>query len=215
MERHRREARRCAILAGRYVRRLAEDRLLIPTRLRDLHPARAAFALLAAWYLTAYVRRPGAYLLLDHVDLAVHEAGHVVFSPLGEFAGVAGGSLLQLIVPLAFALYFLRTRQPYAAFILVFWIAQSLHNVAVYIADARAQVLPLVGGEYVIHDWAYMLSRLHLLQEDRAIGDLVKAIAAVGWFGALGGALVNARRESDPLAAEDAALARAVAGGNA
>ena len=75
-----------------------------------MHPLRAAFALLVAWYLTAYVRRPGAYLLLDHVDLAVHEAGHVVFAPFGEFLGVAGGSLLQLIVPAAFVLYFLRTR---------------------------------------------------------------------------------------------------------
>jgi hypothetical protein len=142
----------------------------------------------------------------------VHEAGHVVFAPLGEFMGIAGGSLLQLVVPVAFALYFLRSGQVYAAFIAVFWIAQSLHNVAVYIGDARAQLLPLVGGEYVIHDWAYMLSRLRLLQEDRAIADLVKAVAAVGWFVALGGALANARRENDPLGADDGRLAGAVAG---
>lgn len=174
-----------------------------------MHAARAAFALFAAWYLTAYVRRPDAYLLLDHVDLAVHEAGHVIFSPFGEFAGVAGGTVLQLVVPLAFALYFLRTRQPYAAFVVVFWMAQSLHNVAVYIADARAQVLPLVGGEYVIHDWAYMLSRLRLLQEDRAIADFVKALAALVWFVALGGALAHSRR--DPRAAVDVAPARAIA----
>jgi hypothetical protein len=176
-----------------------------------VHPARAACALLAAWYLTAYVRRPGAYLLLDHVDLAVHEAGHVVFAPFGEFAGIAGGSLLQLIVPLAFAFYFLRTRQPYAAFIVAFWCAQSLHNVAVYIGDARAQALPLVGGEYVIHDWAYMLSRLRLLQEDRAIADAVKALAALTWFAALGGALAHSRRATDPRPAVDTAPARAFA----
>jgi hypothetical protein len=56
-----------------------------------------------------------------------------------------------------------------------------------------------------------MLSRLRLLQEDRAIADLVKAVAAVGWFVALGGALASARREKDPLG-DDGGLARAVAG---
>jgi hypothetical protein len=157
------------------------------------------------------VRTPGAYLLLDHVDLAIHEAGHVVFAPFGEFAGIAGGSLLQLIVPAAFVLYFARTRQPYAAFVVLFWVAQSLHNVAVYIGDARAQVLPLVGGEYVLHDWAYMLSRLRLLREDTAIADGVKMLAALGWFAALGGALAHSRRTAEPLAAEDAALAHALA----
>lgn len=179
--------------------------------MKELNAPRAIFALLAAWYLTAYVRAPGSYLLLDHVDLAVHEAGHVLFSPFGEFVGVAGGSLLQLIVPAAFALYFTFTRQPYAAFIVLFWVAQSLHNVAVYIGDARAQVLPLVGGEYVIHDWAWMLSRLRLLREDTAIADAVKMFAALFWFAALGGALVHSRRTAEPLAAEDAAFARSLA----
>jgi hypothetical protein len=149
---------------------------------------------LVAAYLTAYLRRPDAFLLLDHVDLAIHEAGHVLFAPFGEFAGIAGGTILQLVVPAAFVLYFARTGQRYAAFIVLFWVAQSLHNVAVYMGDARAQLLPLVGGEYVIHDWAYMLSRLRLLQEDRALADAVKATAALAWFAAFGGALVASRR---------------------
>jgi len=76
----------------------------------------------------------------------------------------------------------------------LFWFAQSLHNVSVYIADARAQQLPLVGGEYVIHDWAYMLSRLRMLRDDRSIADLVRAGAALAWFAALGGALWHSRR---------------------
>jgi hypothetical protein len=166
---------------------------LIPTRLRDVHPARALFALVVAGYLTAYVRQADAFLLLDHVDLAIHEAGHVLLAPFGEFIAVAGGTILQLLVPVAFALYFACTGQRYAAFIVLFWIAQSLHNVAIYMGDARAQLLPLVGGEYVIHDWAYMLSRLGLLQEDRALADAVKATAALAWFAALGGALASAR----------------------
>lgn len=146
--------------------------------------------------MTAYLRDPHAFLLLDHVDLAIHEAGHVVFSPFGEFIAVAGGTILQLVLPAAFVAYFFRTGQPYAGFVTLFWVAQSMHNTAVYIGDARAQMLPLVGGEYVIHDWAYMLSRLRLLTDDRAIADMVRAAAALVWFAALGGGLRHARRST-------------------
>jgi hypothetical protein len=174
-----------------------------------------AFALLAAWYLTAYLRAPGTFLLLDHVDLAIHEAGHVVFSPFGEFVGVAGGTLLQLLLPAAFVAYFFRTGQVYAAFITLFWVAQSLHNVSVYIADARAQLLPLVGGEYVIHDWAYMLSRLRLLTDDRTIASLVRAAAALLWFAAVGGALWHSRRPNTGDEAATVPLARPALDGSA
>lgn len=166
--------------------------------------ARAALAIgLAAW-LTPYVWNPTRYGLLDHVDLAIHEAGHVVFAPFGEFMGIAGGSLLQLIVPLAFVAYFLRRSDRYAAAIVALWVAQSLFNVATYMADARAQELPLVGGEYVIHDWAWMLSRLHLLTKDTLLAGLVRAIATVTGFVALWSALVHARTpaaEPEPLTA--------------
>jgi hypothetical protein len=185
------------------------EQTLMPTRLRALHPLRAACAVLVATYLTAYLRRADAFLLLDHVDLAIHEAGHVLFAPLGEFAGIAGGTILQLVVPAAFVLYFARTGQRYAAFIVLFWVAQSMHNVAVYMGDARAQLLPLVGGEYVIHDWAYMLSRLRLLQEDRALADAVKATAALAWFAALGGALIASRRTLPDPSAETTGAAPA------
>jgi len=140
------------------------------------------------------------FTLLDHADLAIHEAGHVVFAPFGEFLGIAGGTLLQLIVPLVFCIYFVLRRDFYAASILVFWVSQSLFNVATYVADARAQVLPLVGGEFVIHDWAWLLSRLQLLRQDQTLASLVRAVAALLWFGALGGALVHSDAAQDQAA---------------
>lgn len=162
--------------------------------------ARAGFALgLAAW-LSPYLWDHGRYGLLDHVDLAIHEAGHVVFAPFGEFMGFAGGSLLQVIVPAVFVGYFWMRGERYPAFIVGFWLAQSLFNVATYMADARAQVLPLVGGEYAIHDWAWLLSRLHLLRQDRMLAGLVRAVAALLWFSALGGALLHARA-AEPVTA--------------
>ena len=38
--------------------------------------------------------------------LVFHEAGHVIFSVFGRFMAVAGGTLLQLLVPLALMVAF-------------------------------------------------------------------------------------------------------------
>jgi hypothetical protein len=170
-------------------------------RLRRLDPGRGLFVVLAAWYTSVPMRRDDVFQLLDYVDLAIHEAGHVVFSPFGDFAGIAGGSLLLVIVPLAFVAWFAVVRQRYAACIVVFWVAQSLLNLARYIADARAQELPLIGGEYAIHDWSWMLSRMHLLTHDTDIAAAVRLLAGFLWFAAIPGALhfaVRPGREAPP-----------------
>lgn len=159
-----------------------------------LDPVRAGFVVLVAGWLSAYLRVDGHWTLLDDVDLAIHETGHIVFPVFGEFMGVAGGSLFQLLVPAAFVLYFVGRGDRFAAFVVLFWLSQSLFNVAVYIADARAQVLPLVGGEYVIHDWSWLLSRLHVLRQDRTIAGVVRVVAGLLYLTAAGGALWHARR---------------------
>jgi hypothetical protein len=157
-------------------------------------PVRAVAAVALAAWLTSYLRNDRYWSLLDDVDLAIHETGHVVFSPFGEFMGVAGGSLFQVLVPLAFVLYFAWRRDAFASFLVLFWVSQSLFNVAVYVADARAQALPLVGGEYAIHDWSWMLSRLHVLTKDESIAAAVRALASSLWIAAALGALVFARK---------------------
>lgn len=157
-------------------------------------PVRAVAVLLVAAWLTSYLRSDRYWSLLDDVDLAIHETGHVVFAPFGEFMGVAGGSLFQLLVPLAFVLYFAWRRDGFASFLVLFWLAQSLFNVATYVADARAQLLPLVGGDYAIHDWAWMLSRLHALTKDTAIAGIARVIASALWIAAALGGLVFARK---------------------
>ena len=58
---------------------------------------------------------PARGTLLDGVDLAIHETGHLVFNPFGEFIGFAGGTLFQLIMPLLFAGYFWRRDDQHAA----------------------------------------------------------------------------------------------------
>lgn len=120
--------------------------------------------------------RPGTGRLLDGVDLAIHETGHLVFAPFGEFMGFLGGTLFQLAFPIAFVVYFWRRSDRHAASVALWWVAQNCWNVSVYVADARAQELPLVGGGE--HDWAYLLGRLGLLTYDKALALDVRLIGA-------------------------------------
>ncbi len=139
-------------------------------------PRLALTAALAIYGLIS-LRSPRAYRLLDSVDLAIHETGHLLFGPFGEFIGALGGTLFQLIVPTAFVAYFVRQGDRHAASVTLWWVAQNFWNISVYVRDAQAQLLPLVGGGE--HDWAYMLWRLGLLQQDQGIARGVHAVGVV------------------------------------
>lgn len=139
---------------------------------------------LLAWGLYD-LAHPGRGTLLDGVDLAIHETGHLVFAPFGEFVGFAGGTMFQLIMPLVFAGYFWRRDDGHAASVALWWVGQNCGHVATYVADARAQELPLVGGGE--HDWFYLLSATGRLPQDLKIARAVRAtgvliiVAATVW----------------------------------
>lgn len=112
----------------------------------------------------------GAYTFLDAADLVIHEAGHVFFAPFGPFLRMAGGTLLQILLPLALVWHFLRNDYRLGTQVMLFWLGHNLINVSVYAADARARRLPLLGGDGVTHDWAYMLGRSGMLEHDALVG---------------------------------------------
>jgi hypothetical protein len=140
---------------------------------------------LIAVYAIVRLRNPEYWDPLDDLDLAVHEAGHLVFAAFGEPANILGGSLFQVIVPAAFVGYFARTRQRYAAAVTMAWVGVSLLNVARYIGDARAQALPLLGGEDSIHDWWYLLINWGLLRQDLVIARWVHFAGVVAFLSSL------------------------------
>lgn len=133
--------------------------------------AKLALTVVLALYGFRILLHPEAGWFMDSVDLPIHETGHLVFSPFGEFMQFAGGTLFQLILPAVFVGYFVREKDRHGASIALWWVAQSLWNVSVYVKDARAQELPLVGGGE--HDWAYLLGELNLLPRDQVIGHAV------------------------------------------
>jgi hypothetical protein len=174
---------------------LAQSGSVLRTRLR------VAFLGLIAIYAIARVRNPEYWDPLDDLDLAVHEAGHLVFSAFGETLTVLGGSAFQVIVPLAFVAYFARTKQRYAAAVTLSWVGVNLLNVARYIGDARAQDLPLLGGENTIHDWWYLLINWDLLPRDTTIARWVHFFGVVAFLGSILWGVLAIRAPSRP--AED------------
>lgn len=163
-----------------------------------MNPAtRLALRLLAVPCIALYGvhrLRVGDYWdFLDDINLAIHEAGHLVFQPFGEHGMTLGGSLFQVIVPLAFVAYFLRRRQRFAAAIVMAWVGASMFNVATYIDDARAQELPLLGGENAVHDWWFLLTEWDLLPRDLEIARAVRGAGVVAWLLSVAGAFAYAR----------------------
>jgi hypothetical protein len=142
--------------------------------------------------------QPGRGTLLDAVDLAIHETGHLVFNPFGEFLGFAGGTLFQLIMPAIFLGYFWRRGDRHAASVALWWVGQNCGHIATYVADARAQELPLVGGGE--HDWFYLLSATRHLPDDLAIARAIRSVGLLLIVGSAVWGLVAAGRrvESDP-----------------
>ncbi len=120
--------------------------------------------------------------LLDGVNLLFHEAGHPIFGLLGwETLGILGGTLMQLLVPLMVGLAFWRSRQTLGVAVAGLWIGENALNIARYMADARAQLLPLVGGGE--HDWGTLFGQWGCLAYDTAIAS---AVRAAGWLVMLG-----------------------------
>lgn len=109
--------------------------------------------------------------LVNSADLALHEGGHVIFGIFGEYPGMWGGTLMQLLIPLLIAVHFFRRGDDFSARVILCWFGQNFFHIAPYIKDARAESLPLVGGG--IHDWHYILGRAGLLNMDQWIGHLV------------------------------------------
>lgn len=126
-----------------------------------------------AWLTLAY-----RYHFIDNVNLAFHEAGHLFFAFFGQTLHVLGGTLGQLFFPLACSVHFLRLQQRFEASVCGIWLAESLMYVAFYLADARDQALPLVGGGE-IHDWNWLLSRAGLLGHCEGIAAGLHAVASV------------------------------------
>lgn len=154
------------------------------------------FAALAAVYFLSCAYNPAAGSFFDFVNLPIHETGHLLFRPFGHFVSVAGGSLFQVLMPLAFVGYFLWQAKPFSAAMVLFWVGQSILNVYVYAADAQIMQLVLLGGytgsEGSFHDWNFLLTETGLIGSTKTIAGLIRFSGTAAIVAAAVGALFYA-----------------------
>lgn len=145
------------------------------------------------------------------INLPFHEAGHILFRMFGQFMMTAGGSAMQLLVPLICLLTFIfKTRDTFGASVSLWWMGESLIDLAPYINDARDLKLLLLGGvtgkdvdDY--HDWEYILRKLGLLEYDHLLAKIshtlgaLLMICAVFWGGFLLVKQFKSRRTEDAM----------------
>jgi len=131
----------------------------------------------ALFVIYAFLDRSG-FLILDYVNLMIHEGGHFFFSWFGETIHILGGTLGELIVPLLCASYFFWKRETTAAAFSVFWFFENFPYIGAYMSDARAASHPLVGSD--TSDWEILFGQWGLLLQDQKIGGVMRVIGLIG-----------------------------------
>lgn len=130
---------------------------------------------------------------MHSILLPIHEAGHVLFIPFGEFLTIVGGSAFQVLLPLAIGIaFFIRNRDPFGAAVCLWWAGASWVDLAPYIYDALHPQLMLLGGhtgEDGPHDWIYLLDTLGVRYQAHGWGRAAHTagaslmLLALGWAG--------------------------------
>jgi hypothetical protein len=113
--------------------------------------------------------------VIDTIDLFIHETGHLIFSIFGRFIGFLGGSLFQVIIPLATAFVFAQSTLRSIPFTF-YWFGQSMVNVSIYIGDAPYKGLHLISPA-AIHDWRWLLNYTGTLEYAK---DFALAVNIIG-----------------------------------
>jgi hypothetical protein len=149
------------------------------------HSALVAWLVFYAGFLAYAFSAHGGFLFIDSANLVVHEGGHNLFGWFGPTLGLWGGTLLQWLVPFLLATYFFTQRQISGFVFCLFFFFENWLYTATYMADARAQALPLVttgDPDFVEHDFHAIFTQLGVLNYDTKIA---MAVRVLGWCGML------------------------------
>ena len=135
---------------------------------------------------------------MHNILLVIHEAGHAIFIPFGEFMTILGGSLFQLLLPLICAgALFWTNRDTFGAGLGVWWAGASLLDLAPYIYDAKEPQLILLGGrtgEDGPHDWIYLLDVFGKVQHSQGYGAFVHTLGVLVMLAGLAWSAATLRR---------------------
>ncbi len=155
---------------------------------REDYVARGLLVAYLVYGVVRHIADPLYRTWFGGITLAFHEMGHIVFMPFGHTLMVAGGSIMQLLVPTAAAVYLLKKQEDWFGFAVgLSWLSFSMFELATYVGDAAREELPLVsmGGGYH-HDWNMLLTQWHLIGQCDALAFGVRLLAGAVGFGATG-----------------------------
>jgi len=109
------------------------------------------------------------------VQFGIHEAAHIVMAFLPPVMTAAAGSLSEIIFGGLITYAALRVKAYFAAIFSMLWLMLAMTSAGNYMADARAQQMPLIGpGENPQHDWHFVFGQLGWLDYDTLIGGAAK-----------------------------------------
>jgi hypothetical protein len=121
------------------------------------------------------------------IEFGVHEMSHLLFAFMPSIFVAAAGSIGEITFTVLIVIAAMKARSYFAAIFGALWLMLALSSVGSYMADARVQLIPLIGpGDQPMHDWFYVFSQLGWLQYDTLIGGFVRGIGIMIGAMALG-----------------------------
>ncbi len=147
------------------------------------------FAFLFIQILFFTVENPPNPLLgiLYFIEFGVHEASHLFAVFLPRIMTAAAGSIGEVTFTILIVSAALKGRAYFAAIFGSLWVMLAMNSAGRYMADARSQLIPLVGfSNQPTHDWNFVFGQLGWLQADVIIGNTVRGIGDLVGVVALG-----------------------------
>ncbi|MFP4497352.1 MAG: hypothetical protein ACLFQV_04005 [Vulcanimicrobiota bacterium] len=142
---------------------------------------RLPFLLFFLYIFARHLQDPLYNSIFGGINLGIHEFGHVVTIPLGQFIHVISGTLFQLALPIYGMYNFIKLRDYFSMVMCFGWLSTNFFYVSTYQYDAWVQKLPLLslGFGSPIHDWRYIFKKFHVLKYYAQISAFSKFLAIV------------------------------------
>lgn len=147
------------------------------------------FAYLFVQILFFTVENPPNLLLgiMYFIEFGVHEASHLFAVFLPHIMTAAAGSIGEVTFTILIVIAALKGKAYFAAIFASLWVMLAMNSAGRYMADARSQLMPLVGfSNQPTHDWHFVFSELGWLPADTIIGNTVRGIGDLVGVVALG-----------------------------
>jgi hypothetical protein len=113
-------------------------------------------------------------------NFILHETAHLLTGFLPGILTAAAGSFSELLLGALLIWGAFKGRTYFASLFCFLWFMLACQSAGDYMADARAQQLPLVSlgdltGGTAVHDWNFVFGKLGILELDTFIGGTIRA----------------------------------------